>query len=694
MDLKKNTSPFTFRVEGICFECNNKNFIPNRLYRMAPCQARFLNLRGLKIHCQTMHSIPSLRVRCTEHNRVMETEDQIVAHVEKECCPVGLLKCKFHIEREEVEGAPWDYLTMKLHTPMIGPVKECIDEIEFMHDGWRYNQDVPLRTILEARQSIYKVVSQFCPQEAENWKSFSISREDAYRKLEEQRVGRIPWKLVAKVGGDGNTQCIYMVDVVKQLADRITSDAVYAKEVCDWTSWRHAHLTSGQFENVLDSNMCGKAYKEHPDYQDEGFMPFLWYCDGVTTSKDLTACGPTHSVSAFYLIWDRDDFRDGKCMKWASWNVWPVAVISKKFYTPAIRRHIIAFLVKSFNGAEIPLPNGKILKPRILLHLADHPAECETLEVKNHAAYHACFKCDFSFDLQGNSEGVKAEFSKPKSFFKDVMQTKENFINVANECEGMRSGKAKDDYAQGTGILGRSPMLDFAGFNPVTCVLFDWMHCVDEGIAYDNCNALVHYIVDQAKICSFDDLKKDLEDRSVDVPFGDRLCRLKRTSKKKDVKVKAAESRALVFALEGYLNDLVAKTTNRHDKKELEKHLQCIQTLGEVYYLVFVTDSWDDTLLKALDRLLDGHRAQVFALYGIATPKSHYTSHFTDMIRAVGSLKHYMCYSLESYNGCLVKGWRRSNKKSVDVKGMLFELLCLQSYRWREYKRNLSQAAA
>jgi hypothetical protein len=78
--------------------------------------------------------------------------------------------------------------------------------------------------------------------------------------------------------------------------------------------------------------------------------------------------------------------------------------------------------------------------------------------------------------------------------------------------------------------------------------------------------------------------------------------------------------------------------------------------------------SYTDADLKALDAIIDEWRSLFKAAYESSTsmkPKVHYTSHYTDQIRQVGSLINYRCYGMESFHQRIISTWAASNKKNA-----------------------------
>ncbi len=133
-------------------------------------------------------------------------------------------------------------------------------------------------------------------------------------------------------------------------------------------------------------------------------------------------------MQAFYIVFDREDPR--RC-KWDVWNIWPVALVSKKLYFHVVRRNIVKKLAKMFNGLRIKMLDGTFIKPRMCLHSGDLPAESDILEVKSTAGIRSCYCCDFDFDSKSEKERNK-QFSLSSASFKRV--SSEGFLAAAEKA--------------------------------------------------------------------------------------------------------------------------------------------------------------------------------------------------------------------------------------------------------------------
>jgi hypothetical protein len=589
-----------------------------------------------------------------------------------------------------------------------GVALEVSQTLSTQYDVWHLKYGMPLVAIIKSSRLIQSLLTKLRSDVVWN---VTIRDSKHYRELEARRLGDAEWIPVAEITTEcGKWKQLSVFDLASRLKLLAESDIVFNAEVRKYREWvRKGLQIGGEFSNTggIRSNMGGTLFKEYPLYQDDEVLYFILYSDGVQTTKDLETTGFTKNLVAYYLVWDRED--PGRC-KWAIWNIYPVALVSKKLHTPALREVIVSHFVNMFRGARYKLLDGTYIKPRILPVMGDRPSHNEVLEVKNHSAIRCCWKCDHAFPSQCKSEMSRRRehLALKAEFFDDKRITDEQFRQNADKVDAcwrqLRAREERDpddvkrlkEVQSETGINRRSRLLDLEGFKPITGLVVDWMHTMDEGAASAHVHAATKWICDEMKYCRFSDIRKfSLSFDAGNKEGKTRLDYLWRNEKSKNKKInlKAAQVREYVKVLGAFFKDLIKRRAERglNVSSNLVQRADALQVLNSLYKLVFETDCWTDHNLALLRILTDEHRSLFYKYYQEAYPKSHDSVHFVDTIKAVGSLKKYMCYGLESYHQQLNRAHARSNKKSVDRHGILEEMVHFQFLQWKMYSDEVLQ---
>jgi hypothetical protein len=578
-------------------------------------------------------------------------------------------------------------------------------------DAWHLEHRMPMNVIVKFSQFFRDVIHSVSPNP--EWNQVALRNVYHYRQEEKKRLGEVKWIHLAKFRTEKDViKDIYAYDVLDHFQTLAATDPAFNALVKSFKKWRAEGLKpGGEFSRgVLTCNMCGRAYQEHEDFLDPDFFPLILYEDGVTTTKSMEVNGLTKEISAYYLVWDRET--PGSPSKWSVWNIVPAVLVSQKLHTESIQRHIVDFFVKIFKDVKLPLQDKEtFIKPRVVLSMGDWPSLAKANCVKGHGGKRSCFRCAYDFPaMHKNTYGERVrQLSYDHTVFANVARHKEEFLQEAREVQDIvddftRRGevpkkemKALDKKQQDTGILGWSPLFDLPSFNPFTCVVPDWMHTHDEGVAKYHVNEFTKYLCDKSGYATFQDLQRFTSRWQNKRKHGDddrpRIGELWRKSDKGANKgnlcLKAAQVRDFVFILLAFAEEVLEERTQKElNCGTLPDHIETLRLLAETYSLVFTTNVWTDVMLDVLQELLDKHRTSFYMLYRKSWPKSHATMHYVDAIRSVGSLKHYMCYAFESFHQELISAWDRSNKKSIDKNGILHEFVNFHRHAWNQFKKS------
>jgi hypothetical protein len=578
-------------------------------------------------------------------------------------------------------------------------------------DVWHLEHRMPMNVIVKFSQYFRDVLCSVSPNPA--WDQVALRNVYHYRQEEAKRLGEVKWIHLAKFRTEKDViKDIYAYDVLDHFQTLAATDPAFNALVKSFKKWRVEGLKpGGEFSRgVLTCNMCGSAYQEHEDFSDPDFFPLILYEDGVTTTKSMEVNGLTKEISAYYLVWDRET--PGSPSKWSAWNIVPAVLVSQKLHTEAIQRHIVDFFVKIFKDVKIPLQDKEtFIKPRVVLSMGDWPSLAKVNCVKGHGGKRLCFHCAYDFPAQHkNFYGERVQhLSYDHRVFANKARHKEEFLQEARKVQDIlddfaqrgevprKEMEALEKKQQETGNLGWSPLFDLPSFNPLTCVVPDWMHTHDEGVAKYHVNEFTKFLCDKAGYATFQDLQMFTSRWQNKRKRGDddrpRIGELWRKSDKGQNKgnlcLKAAQVRDFVFILLAFAEEVLEERTQKElNCGTLPDHIETLRLLAETYSLVFTTNVWNDVMLHVLQELLDKHRTSFYMLYRKSWPKSHATMHYVDAIRAVGSLKHYMCYAFESFHQELISAWDRSNKKSIDKNGILHEFVNFHRHAWNEFKKS------
>lgn len=331
------------------------------------------------------------------------------------------------------------------------------------------------------------------------------------------------------------------------------------------------------------------------------------------------------------------------------------------------------FFLNFLLGEEVTFSNGttRVVRCILLCGSFDAPAKCLFQDMMQYNGAYGCPYClhpgerlktgerghvlAYPFHLKGQpneDEGQGAHLTATRI----EKRTHDQTLQFAKEAENLKRSGAHNSTVKG--VKGMIWSMFLPGFDIITGVTIDYMHCVLLGITKmllilwtDNSYSAQPWYLGPVKI-------KKLEERYLAIQPPNLITRTPRSLLKNLAHFKASELRAFLLyyclpCLWGLLE---------------EDYFQHLLLLVNGIYLL-LQDSISPSDIESSSSMLVHFCTRMEALYGkrYETYNVHMLLHLTDCVRNLGPLWGTSCFWFEGYNGDLSKLFHGTQNVDIQI---------------------------